>query len=197
MVVRTGIFGGTFDPVHVGHLAAAASVHAALALDRTLFVVAHEPWQKTDAPVTDARLRYDMVAAAAADLEITGIEASDIELTRGGPSYTIDTVEHLRTEDPKAALFLIVGRDVAAALGTWHRVEELQRLVTLAVVDRPGASREFDLPDWDTQSVEVPQVDVSSTALRSRIAAGLPVDGLVPAAAMRILRANPGYPDGR
>lgn len=195
--MRTGIFGGTFDPVHAGHLAVAASVHAALALDRTLLVVANEPWQKADESVTPARLRYEMAAAAAVDLEIPGLAASDLELARGGPSYTVDTAEALRGEDPDGALFLVVGHDVAATLDSWHRVDDLKRLVTLVVVSRPGVTGEVCLPEWKVRAVEVPQVDISASAIRRRMANGLPVDGLVPAAAMRILRAAGGYPFGR
>ncbi|HVE95024.1 MAG TPA: nicotinate-nucleotide adenylyltransferase [Acidimicrobiales bacterium] len=192
--MRTGIFGGTFDPVHVGHLAVAASAHAALGLDRLLLVVANEPWQKSGVVVTPAAVRYEAAAAAVADLEIDGLAASDVELRRGGPSFTIDTVEQLRSKDAAGSLFLVVGHDVVQSLDTWHRVEELKRLVTLAVVSRPGTRGEVCLPGWKVRAVEVPQIDVSSSAIRRRVAAGLPVDGLVPAAAMRIYRADGGYP---
>jgi len=195
--VRTGIFGGTFDPIHVGHLAVAASVHAALHLDRTLLVVANEPWQKAGATMTPAAVRYEAAAAAVADLEVDGLEASDIELQRGGPSFTVDTAAQLLAEDPAGSLFVVAGHDVLDALDTWHRVEDLRRLVTLAVVSRPGTAGEVCLPGWKVRAVEVPQIDVSSTVIRERVAAGLPVDGLVPAAAMRIYRAQAGYPGGR
>lgn len=195
--MRTGIFGGTFDPIHVGHLVVAASVHAALGLDRTLLVVANEPWQKAGTARTPPSVRYEAAAAAAADLGIDGVAASDIEIRRGGPSFTIDTAEQLRRDDPSGSLFVVVGHDVVHALETWHRVEDLKRLVALAVVSRPGASGEVCLPAWKVRAVEVPQIDVSSSAIRRRVAAGLPVDGLVPAAAMRIFRARGGYPVGR
>lgn len=196
--MKTGILGGTFDPVHVGHMAVAASVHAALALDETLLVVAGEPWQKTGDVVGPARLRYEMTAAAATDLGIPGVAASDIEIERAGPTYTIETVEALLAAPGDAReLYLVIGHDVALTIDTWFRVDELKRLVTLAVVSRPGVSGEVCLPGWKVRAVEVPQIDVSSTAIRRRIAAGLPIDGLVPPAAMRIFRSTGGYPEGR
>ena len=141
---RLGIFGGTFDPIHFGHVQVAEAVTAALHLDRMLVVVANHPWQKQDRPVTPAEDRMAMVVAALADQP--DLEPSRIELDRGGPSYTVDTVRQLLDAEPGAELFVVIGADVVAALDTWHDHERLRELVTLAVVDRPRAAH-FDPPD--------------------------------------------------
>ena len=134
---RIGLFGGTFDPIHRGHVQVAEAVRDALGLDRMLVVVANEPWQKQGRPVSPAEDRYAMVAAALDDRP--GLEPSRIELDRGGPSYTVDTVRQLLADQPDAEIVVVVGADVVAALDTWRQHEALRDLVTLAVVDRPGA----------------------------------------------------------
>jgi nicotinate-nucleotide adenylyltransferase len=185
---RIGIVGGTFDPVHVGHLMDASAARHQLGLDRVLVVVARDPWQKRDRVIAPAEIRYDMVVAALDGAN--GIDASRIELERDGPTYTIDTVEQLTK--PGRELFLVVGSDVAAGLPSWHRVDELRALVTLAIVDRD--IEPFPAPvGWRVERVAVPRLDLSSTDLRQRVAAGEPVDFLVPAPAARILRAHHLY----
>ncbi len=183
MSERIGILGGTFDPVHVGHLMDAAAARHQLALDRVLIVVARDPWQKRDRVIAPAEVRYDMLVAALDGTE--GFEASRIELDRAGPTYTIDTVEALASADRR--LFLVLGSDVAAGLPTWHRVDDLREQVTLAVVDRD--EQPFpDPPGWHVVHVAVPRLELSSTDLRERVAAGEPIEFLVPTGAARILR---------
>jgi nicotinate-nucleotide adenylyltransferase len=185
---RIGILGGTFDPVHVGHLMDASAARHQLALDRVLVVVARDPWQKRDRALAPAEVRYEMVVAALDDVD--GLEASRIELERDGPTYSIDTVEAL--DRPGRELFLIVGSEVAAGMSTWHRVDELRGRVTLSIVDRDPIP--FPAPDgWRTARVAVPRLELSSTNLRDRVAAGEPIDFLVPVAAVRILRAHGLY----
>jgi nicotinate-nucleotide adenylyltransferase len=185
---RIGILGGTFDPVHVGHLMDAAAARHQLALDRVLLVVAGDPWQKRDRVVAPAELRFEMVAAALDGVD--GLEASRIELDRAGPTYTIDTVEELAV--PGRELVLVLGSDVVAGIGTWHRVEALRPLVTLAVVDREP--ERFPAPEgWRVERVAVPRLELSSTDLRRRVAAGEPVEFLVLTAAARILRRHGLY----
>ncbi|HET9728432.1 MAG TPA: nicotinate-nucleotide adenylyltransferase [Acidimicrobiia bacterium] len=185
---RLGIFGGTFDPVHVGHVAAASAARYQLALDRVLLVVAADPWQKHGHVVAPAAARYEMVAAAIEGVD--GLEASRIEVEREGPTYTLDTVRALA--QPGRQLFLIVGRDVASAIGTWHGVDELQRAATLAVVEREGDTT--PLPHgWSIAEVTMPRLDVSSSDLRARIARGEPVDFLVPQPAVSVIRARGLY----
>ena len=185
---RIGILGGTFDPVHVGHLMDASAARHQLSLDRLLVVVARDPWQKRDRVIAPADIRYEMVVAALDGVE--GLEASRIEMEREGPTYTIDTVDHL--ERPRRELFLIVGSDVAAGIATWHRVDELRTRVTLAIVDRDATP--FPAPaGWRVARVSAPRLELSSTDLRRRVAAGEPIDFLVPTAAARILRAHKLY----
>jgi nicotinate-nucleotide adenylyltransferase len=185
---RLGIMGGTFDPVHVAHLVAAAEARAQLNLDRVFLVVAGDPWQKHESVLASADARYEMLTAALEGIE--GLEPSRIEIDRAGPTYTIDTVNELRAPDRE--LFLIVGRDVAQALDTWKAVDELQSAVTLAIVDREGVHT--DPPDgWRAVPVTMPRLDVSSTDLRRRVATGEPVDFLMPAGAVRVLRARGLY----
>jgi nicotinate-nucleotide adenylyltransferase len=191
--VRLGILGGTFDPVHVGHVAAGASARHVLGLDRVLFVVAHSPWQKAGRAIAPGEDRFALVEAALDGIDgIEGLEASRIELDRGGVTYTADTLAALHDQDPAAELFLIVGTDVADDLHTWERVDEIKALATLAVVTRPGAPV-VPLPGWRTASVEMPLLDVSSTELRRWAAEGRPLDGLVPPAAVRLLRERALY----
>ncbi len=187
---RLGVFGGTFDPVHVGHLVVAVNARALLRLDRVLLVVANQPWQKSDRLVTAAEDRYALVAAAVGGRE--GLEASRIEIDRGGVSYTADTLEALVAE---GELFLVVGADVANQLLTWERPDVVRRLATVVVVDRPGAPAASPAlgAGWRVERVETPHLDVSASDLRRRAAAGLPLDGLVPDAAIRVIRERGLY----
>jgi nicotinate-nucleotide adenylyltransferase len=190
MTERVGIMGGTFDPVHVGHVAAAVTVRHALELDRLYVVVAGDQWQKRGRVVASAAERLELVRAAVADLE--GVEASSIEIDRGRPSYTHETLEELSAPDRE--LFLVLGADAARNTGTWVAVERCQELATLVVVSRAGDPGEPADPEaWRWCSVTIPWLDVSSTDIRARLAGGWPVDGLVPAAAVALIRARGLY----
>jgi nicotinate-nucleotide adenylyltransferase len=184
---RIGVFGGTFDPVHVGHLVAATWAREALELERVLLVVANVPWQKAGTrAVTPAEDRFLMVQAAVAGVE--GVEACRMEIDRGGPSYTADTVRELRTTTPSARPYVIVGADVAAELATWQRVDELREAVTLVVVDRGGVGSGEDPPGWHVERLRIPALDISSSQLRERLAQGKSVDFLIPEPAIRCIR---------
>lgn len=189
------MFGGTFDPIHRGHVQVATAVGDALGLDRVLVVVANEPWQKQGRPVSPAEDRYAMVAAALDDRP--GLEPSRIEIDRGGPSYTVDTVHQLLAHDPGAEVVVVVGADVVSTLDTWHEHEALRTLVTLAVVDRPGAPVVDPPPGWRAVHVAVDPVDVSSTELRARLGAGESVEDLVPEAVIRCVSERGLYAVGR
>jgi nicotinate-nucleotide adenylyltransferase len=190
--MRLGVLGGTFDPIHVGHVAAGVSARHVLRLDRVLFVVANAPWQKQGRRLAPAQDRLDMVEAALDGID--GLEASAIEVERGGVTYTADTLETLAASHPQAELFLIVGTDVAHDLHTWERQDEIKRRATLAIVTRPGSPPSPSSDDgWRTETVEMPQLDVSSSGLRAWLAQGRPVDGLVPAGAVRLLRQRALY----
>lgn len=191
---RLGVLGGTFDPVHVGHLVAAVDVRHALALDRVLMVVANRPWQKGHRRLAPAEDRLAVVEAA---LEgITGVEASRIEIDRPGDTVTADTLEELAAQDRSRELFLIVGADVAADLHTWRRGDVCARLATLVVVNRGGASpaRPPELGGgWRVREVEIPTLDISSSDVRARLSAGRPVDFLLPRPAIDLIRARGLY----
>jgi nicotinate-nucleotide adenylyltransferase len=184
-MTRIGVFGGTFDPIHVGHLAVGAAAAHGLSLDQVLFVVAHRPWQKVGTrQIADSALRLAMVEAATSDRP--DLIASSIEIDRGGSSYTVDTVEQLAAENPGAELVLVVGSDVIGDLHTWHRHDELRNMGTGGVVDRPGDEGAEAPPGWTVERIAAPLVDLSSSLLRARLAAGQPVDYLVPRAALDI-----------
>jgi nicotinate-nucleotide adenylyltransferase len=188
---RIGVFGGTFDPPHVGHLVTAVNVRHALALDRVLLVVANQPWQKEGSrEISPAEDRYALVAAAVAHVD--GLEASRIELDRGGSSYTADTLRALTDGGSGAHLFTVLGGDAAAGLTTWERYEEVVALSTLVVVDRPGSKAA--LPDgFRWVHVEVPHLEVSSTDLRARFVDGRPLDYLIPRGVIAEIRARAMY----
>lgn len=191
VVRRLGIFGGTFDPPHVGHLVTAVNVRHSLDLDLVLLVVAGSPWQKTGSrPITPAADRLAMARAAVDEVE--GIEVSSTEVDRGGPSYTVDTLAEMRARYPDAECFVILGADAAALVPTWERFPEVLSMARLVVVDRPGSASDLP-PITDWLRVEVPHLEVSSTDLRRRFADGRPLDFLVPAAVLRCARERGLY----
>ncbi|MGP8065819.1 MAG: nicotinate-nucleotide adenylyltransferase [Acidimicrobiales bacterium] len=195
--MRIGVFGGTFDPIHVGHLVAAVNARHTLGLDRVLFVVANEPWQKVgDRPVSPALDRLTLVDAALGDVD--GLEASRLEIDRGGPSYTVDTIEELRRLEPTADLYLIVGADVIAGLATWERLDDVRREATMVVVNRPGSTpvlpgQDGPLAGWNAVAIEIPALEISSTDLRERAATGRPLDYLIPEGAVRMIKQRGLY----
>jgi len=194
MVERIGIFGGTFDPVHVGHLVAAVNARHDLGLDRVVLMVANVPWQKAGTrKVTPAEDRFEMVKAAVGG--VAGVEASRMEIDRGGPSYTADTISEMSALHPEAELFVIVGWDVSAELGTWERLSEVRDLASLVVVNRPGTPPPVGLlqQGWRLEEVAVPNLEISSTDLRARATTGRPLDYLIPEPAVRVIRERGLY----
>jgi nicotinate-nucleotide adenylyltransferase len=189
---RTGIFGGTFDPPHVGHVIAAVNVRHELRLDRVLMVPAAIPWQKVPArAVSDASDRVTMLHAAVDG--VPGLEVSTVEIDRGGASYTADTLEALAAAAPDDERFLVVGSDVAPLLDTWNRPEVVRTLATIVVYDRERFRGGTPPTGWRWQHVEVPHVDVSSTDIRRRARDGAPIDGLVVPAVARYVEARGLY----
>jgi nicotinate-nucleotide adenylyltransferase len=188
---RIGLFGGTFDPPHVGHLVTAVNVRHALSLDVVILMVNNVPWQKQgERPITPALDRLAMVEAAVAD--VPGLVAGRLEIELGGPSYTADTLAALAAREPGAALFTIVGDDAAAGLTTWERYEEVVSASTMVVVDRPGMSVELP-PGIDWVHVESPRLEVSSTDLRERFTDGRPLDYLVTDPVLDVIAARHLY----
>ena len=189
--LRIGLFGGTFDPPHVGHLVTAVNVRHALNLDIVILMVANDPWQKSGArDVTTAEDRFDMVEAAVSVVD--GVIAGRDEIDRGGPSYTADTLMALAEKHPGAELFTIVGDDAAAGLTSWTRVEQVAEYSQLVVVDRPGVA--VELPkQFNWLRVESPRLEVSSTDLRSRFSDGRPLDYLVTEPVLRVIEERGLY----
>lgn len=184
--MRIGLFGGTFDPPHLGHLVTAVNVRHALTLDLVVLMVANDPWQKTGARVvTPASDRLAMVRAAVEGVD--GLAAGTEEIERGGASYTADTLALLKVKHPGARLFTIVGDDAAGNIDTWERVDEVVAMSQLVVVDRPGAPVTLSAR-FDWRHVEVPRLEVSSTDLRCRVTDGRPLDFLVPEKVIAIIR---------
>ena len=187
---RLGLLGGTFDPPHLGHLAAAQAVLAELHLDRVDFLVAHDPWQKSDSrSVTTAAIRLEMVEALAKDQHGLGVD--DREIRRGGLTYTADTLEEIHRESPGVEIFLIVGADTAARLSTWHRPDVVRRLSTLVVVNRAGQHEESN--DSSAVHVTMQPVDVSSTKIRDRVSRGESIESLTSPDVARIIEARSLY----
>jgi nicotinate-nucleotide adenylyltransferase len=186
-----GVFGGTFDPPHVGHLVTAVNVRHALALDRVILMVANVPWQKVvQRDITPADDRLAMVEAAVQEVEY--LEAGDHEIAVGGHSFTADTLAWLRSQHPDAGLYTIVGDDAAAGIHTWERVDEVLSLSRMVVVDRPGGRVTLD-DSIDWIRVEVPRLEVSSTDLRQRCIDGRPLDYLVTEAVLDVIRSRGLY----
>jgi len=188
------LFGGTFDPPHVGHLVTAVNVRHALQLDIVYLMVANEPWQKVGSrPITPAEQRFAMVEAAVAD--VPGLVAGRAEIDHGGPSYTADTLARLALRHPDTTLFTIVGDDAAAQFETWDRYREVAERSTLVVVDRPGVP--VALPNgFRWEHVEVPRLEVSSTDLRDRCHDGRPLDYLVTEPVLEVIKALALYEVG-
>lgn len=178
MESNVGIFGGTFDPPHNGHVAAALRAKRALGLERVLFVVANDPWQKSpDRTISPADVRLELVAHCLKDID--GLEVCDLEVARGGPSYTIDTVNELAAAEGVEDPWVIVGSDLATTLDTWERARELAELVRIAVLARPGSP--LELPDgWRAVALESDDLDISSSQIRQLVATGQEISELVP-----------------
>lgn len=184
-VERIGIFGGTFDPVHIAHLAVGVAALHQLQLDRVLFVVSNVPWQKARTRnISTAEDRFDMVVAAVNGYP--GLAASRIEIDRGGESYTADTLAGLAR--PNSEIFLIIGSDLVDELTTWKRWEEIPALCTLAVAHRPGEAERGELaPGWRSVAIRLPALELSSTELRTMVREQRPVNFLVPEPVLKII----------
>ncbi len=178
---RVGLLGGTFDPIHVGHLVVAEHFLVGRGLDEVRLLVAGDPWMK-DRDVTAPAVRVELARLAVADL--AGIEVADREARRDGPTYTVETVLELADEEPGTHWEFCVGADAAHAQHEWRHVGELLDRVTMVVVDRPGSDLRPDPLVADRLvRLEVPALDVSSTELRRRYAEGEAARFLVPPSA--------------
>lgn len=184
--MRLGVFGGTFDPVHVGHLAIARAALEAVPLDRVLFVPARRSPLKERGPFASEADRLAMLETAISDEPRFSL--SHAELEREGPSYTVETLERLAGDDE---LFLILGSDALADFPRWKDPERIARLVTLLVADRPGTP--VPAADAPVRMFDAPRLDISSRELRARVARGRSLRYLVPEAAWRHIEARGLY----
>jgi nicotinate-nucleotide adenylyltransferase len=174
--------GGTFDPIHHGHLVAASEVQSRFDLDRVVFVPTGQPWQKADRDVSEAEHRYLMtVIATAAN---SRFDVSRVDIDRAGPTYTIDTLRELSARYRDADLYFITGADAMAAILTWREPEELFELAQFVGCTRPGHEMGPEildaLPQDRVSLLEIPALAISSTDCRERVATGEPVWYLVP-----------------
>jgi len=204
MTVRIGILGGTFDPIHLGHLEAASAARRALSLDRLLLLPSRTPPHRSAEPRASVFHRFAMAALAAAERDMS---VSDLEVRREGPSYTALTLEALHREGfAPTELFFITGSDAFADVGTWHDYPRILQLANFVVVSRPGAPHVSDvipdpqspIPDVhptepEVLSVEANTPDVSSTDIRRRVGAGESIDGLVPSSVAGHIRRHHLY----
>jgi nicotinate-nucleotide adenylyltransferase len=190
--VRIGVYGGTFDPPHVGHLLLAADARDALELDRLIFIPAGaQPFKVETPPVASGRDRLDMVRIAVSDDAHYMVD--DTEINRKGLSYTVDTLEHLAGRYSGAELFLLMGEDALAGFAGWRDPERIRVLARLAVMTRSG--REESLPSSidGVISVSTRRVDVSSTEIRERLRTGKSIKGFVPEGVERFIEARGLY----
>lgn len=177
---RIGVMGGTFDPVHHGHLLAANEAGHAFDLDQVIFVPAGRPWQKNGRKIAPAEDRYQMVVLATASNPLFSVSRAEID--RPGDTYTVDTLRELRREHgPDAELFFIIGADALSGLSTWHEPAELLTMVHFIGLTRDGYRLAAgSLGEAQFSLLEVPTLQISSTMCRDRLRAGLPLRYLVP-----------------
>jgi nicotinate-nucleotide adenylyltransferase len=188
---RIGIFGGTFDPPHVGHVSVARDVADALRLDRVVWMPAGRPPHKERDRHAPAEDRLAMVRAAVAGED--GFEVDAREVERPGPSYTVDSVRELRAELPAAELFVIVGADQFRSFGGWRDPEGILEHARLVVMNRPGESEPPVDTDPRVLRVPVRQIDVSSTDVRERVCAGADPSPMVPDGVLEIIEERGLY----
>ena len=178
--VRLGVFGGTFDPPHVGHVSVVSELLKSGALDEILWIPARLPPHKPTNALTSPTLRLEMARAAIAGCAHQRV--SDMELSREGPSYTVDTLRTLRSECPEATAVLIMGTDQFAELADWHQPDEVVRLAEVCVLPRGGVEFSGAEPRLEVvwSAADVTPVDVSSSEVRKRVREGQPYRHLVP-----------------
>jgi nicotinate-nucleotide adenylyltransferase len=190
---RLGVMGGTFDPIHHGHLVAASEVAAAFDLDEVIFVPTGIPWQKTT--VTESEHRYLMSVIATASNP--RFRVSRVDIDREGPTYTIDTLRDLKAMYPEAELFFITGADAIAQISAWKDVQDIWPLAHFIAVSRPGHRLELpEAPKGTISKLEIPALAISSTDVRARAVSGQPVWYLVPDGVVQYIAKHGLYKAG-
>jgi nicotinate-nucleotide adenylyltransferase len=193
-----GILGGTFNPPHRGHLALASHAQAELGLELVLLMPAHSAPHKGDEEDPGPQRRLEMCRLAVEDDKEPGLEACALEVERGGPSYTVDTLRAIRQSDPEAELTFIVGADMARTLPAWREPRALVEFAGLAVAEREDAGREDVLRalaplSADVAFLKMPLVEISSSIVRERVKVGEPIEGLVAPAVAEYIAAHGLY----
>lgn len=195
---RVGVMGGTFDPIHHGHLVAASEVQAWFDLDEVLFVPTGDPWQKSDRVVSPAEHRYLMTVIATASNPAFTVSRVDIDRT--GPTYTIDTLRDLSGQLPDTELYFITGADALADIFTWRDADELFELANFVGCTRPGYDMDGQtltgIPSDRVTIVEIPALAISSTDCRNRTARGEPIWYLVPDGVVQYVAKHRLYSSG-
>jgi nicotinate-nucleotide adenylyltransferase len=191
--VRIGVFGGTFDPPHVGHLILASDAREALRLDRLIFVpAATQPFKVHAPPIASPPDRLEMVRLAVAN--DANYVVDDTEIGRKGLSFTVDTLEHLSRENPGAEFFLLLGEDALAGIEGWRNPKRIRELATVAVMRRSDSERApVAIVAGSVTNVSTRRVDVSSTEIRERLRAGKSIKGFVPESVERFIEARGLY----
>ncbi|WP_068774312.1 nicotinate-nucleotide adenylyltransferase [Paenibacillus sp. FJAT-26967] len=193
--MRIGIMGGTFDPIHTGHLVAGECARSACGLDEVWFMPANVPPHKPNAPKASAGQRWEMVCRAVADNP--AFRPLDFELRKGGVSYSIDTIKLLRQQHPEHRFQYIIGADMVEYLPEWHKIEEIMGLIGFIGLQRPGYELDLDvLPSYIRSGVSIapmPLLDISSTDIRGRRKEGRSIRYLVPAPVHEYIEGNDLY----
>ena len=196
--VRIGVFGGTFDPIHMGHLIVAEDARAALELDKVLFIPAGQPWFKSYRQITEARHRLAMVQLAVKDNSL--FDVSDIEVERSGPSYTVDTLQELHELYSDAELIVILGLDALREIDRWHQPSRVFQMASVAGMARPGATLDPSvlhaaIPGASSRMrlLDSALIDISGTDIRRRASAGQSIRYRVPVAVERYIYDNGLY----
>ncbi len=189
--MKIGILGGTFDPVHLGHLALARSAQSQFSLDQVLFIPVYAPPHKRDVPPrASAKDRYEMVLLAINDEPFFGV--SDLEIKRKGISYTSDTIAELEKQYPQAVFYLILGEDAFEGIDTWHKAQEIKKKVRFLVAQRnPNDEKE---PAWgQAEQIRMPLCPVSASGIRKALSGGCEPVGQVPQAVLNYIRVHKLY----
>jgi nicotinate-nucleotide adenylyltransferase len=190
---RIGIFGGTFDPIHLGHLIVAQQAAEILGLDRVIFIPAGQPPHKGGEKLSPARDRLEIVRLAVRGNRLFSV--SDIEIRSKRSSYTVNTLKALKSKYKTAGLFLLLGLDQAVLLSTWKEPQKLFELATVCVLSRPGYSRNEVEPRWRKmlRFLPVSQIDISATSIRDRVRRSQSIRYLVPESAARHIKNKKLY----
>jgi nicotinate-nucleotide adenylyltransferase len=189
--MKLGLFGGSFDPVHLGHLLVAQAAVEELGLDKLFFIpAAQSPFKSENKPAPDA-IRLQLLRLALAGK--TNCEVDDQEIRRGGISYTIETLRDYAKQFPKAELFYLIGADNAAKLNEWREPAELAKLAEFVAIPRPGGAPTVFPPPFHGRTLKGFPFDVSSSQIRARMKAGLPVENLVPSSVAEAIHAAKLY----